>query len=414
MSFDITKLITIAENERDIKTTVDATAYAISDKVFKPNLFNNKELITYHRYNADSSYIKPTETGFTFVATDGSLAETHMYVHLGYAKDYIGKTLTISSTSVETLNNIFYLTVKHNTNNTEYLNGKQFVQDNLCYSTLNIPSNAAYTNELLCLRLKIIGIEKDYQRFYIDNLMFTETSYPCSYTPYGYREEVAFKDFPQKVDEVYNKGVQDDYDTFWDIFQQYGKRTFYSQGFAGYGWTKDNFKPKYPIVTSKAPNRSNGMFMYAENLTEIMIPLYFYDSTSNSTFHTCTRLIKIGDDTGGGIWQTRDRTDSNNFGSCSKLEEIRYIDYNEKGEYIPSEIGKSHNFAFCKVLSVASMINIIRHLVDYSVDSPGTYTLTLHADAWARLEASEKTPQSEGINFTGTWREYVSSIGWNT
>lgn len=37
------------------------------------------------------------------------------------------------------------------------------------------------------------------------------------------------------------------YDTFWDNFQNYGKRTNYAYAFYGEGWNDETFKPKYII-----------------------------------------------------------------------------------------------------------------------------------------------------------------------
>jgi hypothetical protein len=42
-------------------------------------------------------------------------------------------------------------------------------------------------------------------------------------------------------------GKQAEYDRFWDVYQQNGNRTNYERAFAGVGWTKENFKPKYII-----------------------------------------------------------------------------------------------------------------------------------------------------------------------
>lgn len=216
------------------------------------------------------------------------------------------------------------------------------------------------------------------------------------------------------ADAVYDKGKQAEYDKFWDEFQQNGNRDFYSYGFSGHGWTNENFKPKYPIITSANPNRTNTMFQYANKLTEIMSPLYFYDTTSNSTFVNCQNLIKIGDDSGGGIWTTRNRTFTSNFTGCSKLEEIRFIDYNEKGEYVPSEIGNSIDFSPCSLLSAESQVNIIKHLVDFSGTSDeGTRILSIHPTAFERLNVTYSTPEEVGIPFLGSWVSYIESIGWH-
>lgn len=42
------------------------------------------------------------------------------------------------------------------------------------------------------------------------------------------------------------------YDEFWDEYQQNGTRTNYDEGFAGVGWTKKTFRPKYDIIPKEA------------------------------------------------------------------------------------------------------------------------------------------------------------------
>lgn len=55
------------------------------------------------------------------------------------------------------------------------------------------------------------------------------------------------QDFEYKVDEVYNKGKKEEYDTFWDAFQRNGNRRNYGYAFFD-GWTNANFAPKYDII----------------------------------------------------------------------------------------------------------------------------------------------------------------------
>ena len=62
------------------------------------------------------------------------------------------------------------------------------------------------------------------------------------------------------IKATYNKsyGMQTEYDRFWDVFQNYGGTAQPAQ-FAGTGWTKKTFKPKYDIKVS------NGYFMFYSN-----------------------------------------------------------------------------------------------------------------------------------------------------
>lgn len=199
------------------------------------------------------------------------------------------------------------------------------------------------------------------------------------------------------------------YDFFWDIKQDYGNLRNYINSFAGLGWTDENYDPKYMIVTGPYNNQTNTMFAYAAKLTKIMTPLYFYDFRASNAFIGCSKLIKIGDDTGGGIWQTRNRIDANGFSDCPKLEEIRYLDYNEKGEYVPTEIGNGISFSSCPLLSMASAKNIISHLVNYTGTSEeGKYTIAFHTNVKTRLEALEELAPSGN-----TWLDEISERGWN-
>lgn len=78
------------------------------------------------------------------------------------------------------------------------------------------------------------------------------------------------QDFDSKVGEVYEKGVSDEYDRFWDAYQDNGNRTDYSYAFTHY-WDSGNFKPKYGGAVSSAFN----MFYKSQNIpdTDLTKPL---------------------------------------------------------------------------------------------------------------------------------------------
>lgn len=69
------------------------------------------------------------------------------------------------------------------------------------------------------------------------------------------------QDFESKVDEVYNKGKKEEYDTFWDNYQQNGNRTNYIYAFAYGGWNAETFKPKYDLTVQLG--YCENMFVYA-------------------------------------------------------------------------------------------------------------------------------------------------------
>ena len=45
----------------------------------------------------------------------------------------------------------------------------------------------------------------------------------------------------------FDDGKKAEYDAFWDLYQQNGKRTNYDYAFGGDGWNDETFKPKYDI-----------------------------------------------------------------------------------------------------------------------------------------------------------------------
>lgn len=55
---------------------------------------------------------------------------------------------------------------------------------------------------------------------------------------------------------VYEAGKKSEYDTFWDITQDYGNRKNYAFAFSSDMWTQENFKPKYPIRPIGAANNA--------------------------------------------------------------------------------------------------------------------------------------------------------------
>lgn len=93
------------------------------------------------------------------------------------------------------------------------------------------------------------------------------------------------------------EGEQAEYDCFWDAFQDYGNRTNYDNGFAGTGWTKDTFAPKYNI------NIYNAYMMFRNSaieadlpalLQELGIQIKFDTTTLQYTFYG-TKFTRIGE-----------------------------------------------------------------------------------------------------------------------
>lgn len=63
----------------------------------------------------------------------------------------------------------------------------------------------------------------------------------------------------ENVPKVYEAGKKSEYDAFWDVYQNYGKRTQYNYAFGGSGWDDRTFKPKYSIKPI------NATYMFAQS-----------------------------------------------------------------------------------------------------------------------------------------------------
>lgn len=197
-----------------------------------------------------------------------------------------------------------------------------------------------------------------------------------------------------------NKGIQAEYDRFWDTYQQDGNRKDYRQAFAGYGWTPETFKPKYDMHVT------NGYMMFMYSRMPIDLPdtlgvkLDFSNSTTplQYTFNT-TLFTRIGvvdgrtSETGAGAffdtfcYSTRlhtidkivcgdNTTFSNNcFVSCTSLSNITF----------EGTIGKSINFQWCP-LTKASITNIVEHLSSTATGQTCTFKKSAKEEAFTSDE----------------------------
>lgn len=204
------------------------------------------------------------------------------------------------------------------------------------------------------------------------------------------------QDFESRVDEVYNKGKQEEYDAFWDAFQRNGNRRNYGYAFFD-GWTNANFAPKYDIIAELG--YSSYMFSQSKisgSLKTILenqgVTLSFIQPSgggkgANSFFYFCsfTELPVLDFSMASGNTALKDT-----FGKCERLETIEKLvmptsctgygtgtfNYDNKLETINFEgtIKYSLDFKYCP-LSADSVNNILNHL-DTTTYS-GTRTITL-------------------------------------
>ena len=122
-------------------------------------------------------------------------------------------------------------------------------------------------------------------------------------------------DIVDKIDDVYKAGKQAEKEDFWDKFQNNGNRTDYGYGFAGVGWTDENYNPKYPIrVTSTA-----SIYQYSR-ITITKQPIIIQTTAANnSPFYACQFLEEITE----LVLETDVSNASSAFSNCSSLTTVR-------------------------------------------------------------------------------------------
>lgn len=222
----------------------------------------------------------------------------------------------------------------------------------------------------------------------------------------------ASENYDTAFKEGQEQGEKDSYNEFWNAYQDDGNRTHYYNGFSGYGWNENNFKPKHDI---KPVGSSYGIFMYSRingDLVEIAekqgIEIDFSSATNlqygfATTLFThigivdasnCTTLLRAFE--GNTYLEKIDKIILNNtgttnlsdaFNSDKALEEIRF-------EGVIGTNGVS--FGTSKLLSHESLMSIIAALKDRSGEGTA-YTCTLGEENLAKLSADEiKTATDKG------------------
>jgi hypothetical protein len=215
----------------------------------------------------------------------------------------------------------------------------------------------------------------------------------------------------------YEEGKKAAYNEFWDAYQENGKRTHYSYAFAGFGWTVDNFKPKYNIV----PEHATGMFtqfvkridlvshlesigitidlsqvinadnvFYSSNFTRIGEVNFTSLNKISHAFSYCGSLVTIDK-----IIVTENLVFSNVFVNCKVLEEVCF-------EGVIGQNGL--NLQFSTQLSKASITSIINAL------STTTSGLTVTLSKTAVESAFGSTTSAEWTSLIGTRSNWTISL----
>ena len=205
-----------------------------------------------------------------------------------------------------------------------------------------------------------------------------------------------------------NKGKTAENDRFWDLHQKKGDKKRYDGAF--YNWSTSNFNPKYNIMPEKS-ERIFCAFGHGENPFDLQqlfdnagIVVDFSKSDNmNYAFNMChAKRIGVIDLSSATTaehlcsyahyLETIERLKSNRycnlanaFKSCDALRHIS----------IEGNIGCNVNFAYCKHLTLISLLSILNHLYNYAADGDtSTHICQVGTTNINKLKATEEGIQA--------------------
>ena len=234
------------------------------------------------------------------------------------------------------------------------------------------------------------------------------------------------------IDAVYNSGVENgrerEYDKFWDVIQQHGRRVDYKFAFAGVGWTETNFYPKYDLTISNGTStfhQCNFKGNLKERLEECGVEMRFTGSSFANTFVDCDMITELPEidasraTTLGATFQnmgslvtlpiilpTATRVNWNStFNICKSLVNLTLT-----GK-IYDRNGSSINLSWSKLLSKASIENVIECLDTSVVDQYITLSLTAVNNAFETSEgAADGSTSTEWANLIATRSNWTINL----
>lgn len=194
-----------------------------------------------------------------------------------------------------------------------------------------------------------------------------------------------------KVIEVYNKGKQDEYNAFWDVFQDHGNRTYYYVAFsyppsAGGGWSDSTYNPKYPII-GEGTYGLYGVFRNQTAITNIKVPVIAKTSSIEGCFQNANGIITIP----LLVLEVPVTAGVNAFLGCTKLTNLN-IECVGSGCF-----ATDLSFQYDGALSKASITSIVNAL------STTTNGLTLTLSGAAVNKAFETAPGANDGGASAEW-----------
>lgn len=242
----------------------------------------------------------------------------------------------------------------------------------------------------------------------------------------GSEESFKVRDMASGVNEVYDKGRNDEMYAFWDKYlkdsRENPSNVRQTDRFSGSCWNDDTFYPTQDIHVrygyrmfyysqiSNLKQRledcgvklifegANDVGMMFESMPTTELPtIELHHSTlvagqTQRLCYNCNKLVAIEK-----IIAVETNRWGNSFYNCRSLTNVIF----------EGDIGTSISFSYSP-LTVESMKSIITHLKDYSgTTSEFAYSLTLSSASKTALEAEGATSPNGN-----TWSQYVDDLGW--
>lgn len=180
----------------------------------------------------------------------------------------------------------------------------------------------------------------------------------------------------ENTGKVFDAGKKREYDTFWDSYQNKGKKKTYMLAFAGDGWTNVNFRPKYDINVTYGYMTFRNSAVTADIIElckELGITIDFAGCTDFTQTFFNSKFKRIGEidtTTASALAGTfasaavskidklilkndGSQTFTSAFSNCENLADIK----------IAGKIGNSINFA-ASPLNAKSMASVVEALSD--------------------------------------------------
>ena len=214
-----------------------------------------------------------------------------------------------------------------------------------------------------------------------------------------------------------DKGMAEEYDRMWDSFQSNGARTNYQGAFAGLGWNKTTFKPKYPIAPTGTAER---MFWGSGDidLSACSLDTSLATSFAYAFQNSAVEVIPFLDMTGSAAGQATNYT----FANAQSLRAIERLKVSETTPFasttfascrslttlnIEGTIAKSGiNLSAATELSKKSLTGVVNAL---SAKTTG-YSITLPLAAVNK--AYETTQGANNGSSSEAWQTLIKNKNW--